>query len=131
MAKQLCEVCNETLSPDHPMCENCGWINSGMHSEIKGTKMKKEARNTDAHPALRKVQIDDVIEKFNALGSCVKLFKEAGGIARIGVSDKFILAESKVIISNAFHDEVQKIQKELGVVLIFNANQTTIRIGDI
>ncbi len=89
---------------------------------------KKDIRNTEEHDVLQKVKIDDVIEKFNALPSCIKLTKEAGGLARITSTDSFIMPESKIIVSDAFHDAIQKIAKELDVYLVMTSAQTTIRI---
>lgn len=74
------------------------------------------------------VKIDQVIEKFNALDSGIKLVKESGGIARITSTDKFIMPNSKVIVSDAFYDAISIISKELGVYLILNSMQTTVSI---
>lgn len=72
--------------------------------------------------------ISKFIEEFNKMDSCLKLEKESGGLARIIPKDPLIMENSKVILSDKFYDEVQRISKELGVRVIMNSMQTTIRI---
>jgi len=72
--------------------------------------------------------IANFIEEFNKLNSCIKLKLESGGLARISPTDPMLAEDSKVVLSEKFFDEIQRISKKLNVNVIINSLQTTIRI---
>lgn len=117
--KELCEICGNKIGKDHPMCEGCGWINNKTYRFL----------NEESAPiSPKKANINDFIEKFNQLNSCIKLKLESGGLARISPNDQLLAEDSKVVLSERFFDEVQRISKELNVNVVINSLQTTIRI---
>lgn len=76
------------------------------------------------------MKIKILIEEFNKMESCVKLKLESGGIARIVPSDPMILEDSRIVLSDKFFDEIQRISKMLNTYVIINSLQTTVRIEE-
>lgn len=101
------------------MSEKCEICSSDLHANVNGLIHK---------PIKDATLIEKFINKFNQLESCIKLKLESGGVARIVPEDTMILKDSKVILSENFFDQIQKISTELNMYVVINSMQTTITV---